>query len=202
MKIQIVTISLTFISCLSFGQIQLLPGTLDVTGMPNFTQTLSGTQMEAGADDATNGFETDIEEVLISFTLNPSSTDMVGLTSSEQNCNENVFRYEVYIHRSYNYDFEKTIFEAKSYSNSGDRFPLVSPYDSLLIKPLGPRNLNPENGGAYIQIPDDPSRAIKIMEFVGCRQNIPIQFRILPSTLSPAGITNLQIYYTIVAHLM
>lgn len=186
-----------FIIALS-GYGQVLPGTLDVTGMPNFIQSLTDVTKEAGQDDKAIGFETNTDETLISFMLDPTSSPVTGVTSSEQNCSSNVFRYKVYIHRSYSYEFEKTLVEAKTYANSGMRYPEVSPYDNLPFQLLGPRDLIPENGGDYIPIPDDPSRAIKIMEFVGCRRDIPIQFRIQPSTLSPAGISNMEIYYTIV----
>jgi hypothetical protein len=184
------------------GFAQVLPGTLDVTGMPNLTQTLADVTTEAGQDDKEIGFESEFDATIISFILDPTSSPITGITSSEENCSVNVFRYKVFVHRSYSFEFEKTIIEAKTFANSGQRFPEVSPYDNLLIQPLGPRDLYPANGGAYIEIPDDPSRAVKIMEFIGCRTNIPIQFRIQPSTLSPAGISNIEIYYTIVGSLL
>ena len=183
-----------------FGQI--LPGTLDVTGMPNLRQTFADVTTEAGQDDKDVGFESDFDATIINFVLDPTSSPITGVTSSEENCSANIFRYKVFIHRSYSYEFEKTIIEAKTFANSGNRFPAVSPYDNLIVQPLGPRDLFPENGGSYIEIPDDPSQAIKIMEFIGCRTDIPIQFRIQPSTLSPAGISNIEFYYTIVGSVM
>ena len=198
-QISILTAFLLFGSFI-YGQI--LPGTLNVTGMPNFTQSLSDVVTEAGQDDKDTGFETDFDATVISFILDPTSAPITGVTDSEQNCSANVFRYKVFVHRSYSFEFEKTIIEAKTYANSGNRFPTLSDYDNLPMQPLGPRDLYPENGGEYIPIPDNPSQAVKIMEFIGCRTDIPIQFRILPSTLSPAGTNNIEIYYTIVGSTM
>ena len=200
MKQTISLLTILFISTIGFGQI--LPGTLDVTGMPNFSQSFSDVVTEAGLDDKEFGFESEFDATIISFILDPTSLPIIGITTSEQNCSVNVFRYEIFVHRSYNEELQGSDIQARTYANSGQRFPAVSPYDDLIIQPLGPRDLFPENGGSYIEIPDDPSQAIKIMEFIGCRTDIPIQFRIQPSTLSPAGISNIEIYYTIVGSLM
>lgn len=185
----------------TFFYAQILPGTLDVIGMPNFTQTISDLTQEAGENDNINGFESDLDATIISFILDPTSLPIIGLTTSEQNCNINVFKYKVFLHKAYSAEYEDTVIQAKTYSNSGNRFPTISQYDSLPILPLGPRDLYPENGGNYITIPDDPSQAIKIMEFIGCRTEIPIQFKVNPSVLSPAGPSNIEIFYTIVGSL-
>jgi len=190
---KLVFASLLLLGCISYGQ-QLQQGTLDVSGMPNFIQTISDVVQEAGIDDKSLGFETEIDATEISFTINASGGD-----SSSQLCEDNVYRYTVYMHRSYSYDFEKTVIQAKTYSNSGNRYPKSSAYDYRPVQAMGPRNLSPEQGGQYITIPDDPSRAIKVMEFIGCRTNIPIQFRILPSTLSPEGLSSIDIHFTVVA---
>mgnify|MGYP003650122762 CR=1 FL=1 len=182
----------------AFIYAQILPGTLNVIGMPNFTQTISDVTQEAGENDDINGFATDFDATIISFILNPTSLPTIGLTTSEQNCSANIYKYKVFVHKAYSSEYEDTVIEVKTYSNSGNRFPTDSPYDTLPILPLGPRDLYPENGGNYITIPDDPSQAIKIMEFIGCRNEIPIQFKIKPSVLSPAGSNNIEISYTIV----
>jgi hypothetical protein len=197
-----IVLIVSFVSSGLFGFGQILPGTLDVTGMPNLVQTINDIVTEAGEDDKNAGFETEFNATEISFILDPTSVPITGVTTSEQNCTANIFRYKVFVHRSGNPDLGSTVIEAKTFSNSGNRFPAVSPYDNLLIQPLGPRDLFPENGGQYIEIPDDPSQAIKIMEFVGCRTDIPIQFRIKPSTLAPAGNTSVEIFYTVIGSLM
>lgn len=183
-------------------QAQILPGTLDVTGMPNFTQNLADLVSEAGQDDALVGYETNFDETLLTFTLDPSIGPLNNVISSESNCEINIFRYKVFIHRTFNPEFEKTAIQVRTFTNSGIRFPENIAYDFLAIKPLGPRDLTPENGGQYITIPDDGANAIKIFEFVGCRSNIPLQFKILPSTLSPSGLNDIEIFYTIVGSLL
>ena len=200
MKHTISLLTLLFMATIGFGQ--LLPGTLDVTGMPGLTQTISNGISEAGPDDKDVGFESEFDATIIGFTLDPTRKPIAGVTSSEENCSANIFRYKVFVHRSYSAGLQKSAVQARTFANSGSRFPTVSPYDNLLVQPLGPRDLYPENGDSYIEIPDDPSRAVKIMEFVGCRTDIPIQFRIEPSTLSPAGVSNMEIYYTIVGSVL
>ncbi|EIA09818.1 hypothetical protein [Flavobacterium frigoris] len=175
-------------------QAQILDGTLNVTGAPNFTQSTNSVVLEAGLDDTTVGFESAYDATRISFILNP-----ILIIPSSTVCQGNVFRYSVYIN-TVNAP-ANVILEAKTTTNSGQRVPAVSAYDTLLIKPLGPRNLTPANGGSYITVPNNASQAIKIMEFVGCMQNIPIQFRIKPSSLCPAGTYNIEINYTVTASL-
>jgi hypothetical protein len=185
------------ITCLSLTQItysQLLPGTLDVSGMPSFIQSVDDVVMEAGLDDTTVGFESNFDATIIGFVLDP-----LLLVNSELMCEANVFRYSVYIH-TINAP-AGLIFEAKTTFNSGLRFPTVSTYDSLPVQPLGPRDLTPSNGGSYIPVPNNGSQAIKIFEFVGCRTEIPIQFKVKPSVLVPGGLSNFDIYYTVVGSL-
>ncbi|SHJ84404.1 hypothetical protein SAMN04487911_1448 [Arenibacter nanhaiticus] len=189
---KLVFASLLLLACNSYGQ--LLPGTLDVSGMPNFIQSVHDVIQEAGIDDKTLGFETEMDATEISFTINAA-----GSQSASEQCAENIYRYSVYMHRSYSHDFEKTVIQAKTYTNSGNRFPKSIPYDNQPAQAMGPRNLSPEQGGQYITIPDDPSRAIKVMEFKGCRTDIPIQYRILPSTHSPEGLSSIDIHFTVVA---
>jgi hypothetical protein len=191
-KLFIITIIVLLNSNLS--QAQILPGTLTVTGAPSFTQSTNNVVLEAGVDDTTVGFESAFDATRISFILNP-----VLLLPSTTVCEGNVFRYSVYIN-TVNAP-ANVILEAKTTINSGQRVPSNSTYDNLLIKPLGPRNLTPSNGGSYITVPNNASQAIKIMEFIGCMQNIPIQFRIKPSSLCPAGIYNIEINYTVTASL-
>jgi hypothetical protein len=179
---------------LHHSQAQLLDGTLTVTGSPSFIQSTNNVVLEAGVDDTTVGFESAFDATRISFILNP-----ILLVPSTTVCEGNVFRYSVYIN-TVNAP-ANVIIEAKTTTNSGQRVPSVSVYDTLLIKPLGPRNLTPTNGGSYITVPNNASQAIKIMEFVGCMQNIPIQFRIKPSSLCPAGTYNIEINYTVTASL-
>lgn len=178
----------------TFTQAQILPGTLDVSGMPRFIQSIDDVVLEAGADDTTVGFESNFDSTLIGFVLDPLSTPP---TSSELNCEANVYRYSVYIN-TVNAP-ANVILEAKTTFNSGQRFPTVSTYDDMPMQPLGPRDLTPSNGGNYIVVPNNASQAIKIMEFIGCRTDIPIQFRIKPSALTPAGTHNFEINYTVTA---
>ncbi|MDT0643958.1 hypothetical protein RM553_14060 [Zunongwangia sp. F363] len=174
---------------------QILPGTLDVTGMPTFIQSFDEVVKEAGLDDTTVGFESEFDANLVGFVLNPQL-----LLGSDLVCEANVFRYSVFIHtQNAPANF---ILEARTSLNSGQRFPQVSTYDNLPLQPLGPRDLTPENGGNYIPVPNDGSQAIKIFEFIGCRTDIPVQFRIKGSALVPAGNSNFQIVYTVVGSLM
>ncbi|MGO4819847.1 MULTISPECIES: hypothetical protein [unclassified Flavobacterium] len=180
----------------SYTIAQILPGTLDVSGMPSFIQTVDDVVLEAGADDTTVGFESNFDSTIIGFVLDPRSFPRI---SSALNCEANVYRYSVYIN-TLNAP-ANVILEAKTSFNSGQRFPAVSIYDGSPIQPLGPRDLTPSNGGNYIVVPNNASQAIKIMEFVGCRTDIPIQFRIKPSALTPAGTHNFEINYTVTASL-
>ena len=173
---------------------QILAGTLDISGMPSFTQNISSVVKEAGKDDASVGFESAYDASKIGFVLNP-----ILLLQSSAVCEANVYRYSVYVH-TVNAP-ANIILEAKTTVNSGFRFPLVSVYDTLLIKPLGERNLTPTSGGSYIVVPNSGTQAVKIMEFIGCRTDIPIQFRIKPSALCPAGTYNFDISYTVTASL-
>ncbi|MEQ9440304.1 MAG: hypothetical protein RIG62_14720 [Cyclobacteriaceae bacterium] len=191
-------IGLALIANISYGQI--LPGTLDVTGFPSMSQTVEELVKEAGADDNGVGFESTIDATLITFILDSSTDPITGATvTSSQNCSENIYRYSVYMH-TVNAP-QNMLVEAKTTFNSGVRFPTAILYDDLSSQPLGPRDLRPENGGAYIQIPNDGSTAIKVFEFVGCREDIPIQFRVKPSVLDVAGLKNLDVYYTVVGSL-
>lgn len=179
---------------------QILPGTLDVSGFPTVSQDFNGVVMEAGQDDGSEGFESSVDAGMISFRLDPFTNPITGFTTtSETNCTTNIYRYTVYMHtQGLPAD---VIVEAKTFFNSGNRFPSSIPYDGLPVKPLGPRDLAPENGGTYIQLPDDGSQAIKVMEFVGCRENIMIQFRVKASTLASAGNSNFNVFYTVVGSL-
>lgn len=174
---------------------QVLPGTLDVTGMPTFIQSFDEIVREAGLDDSTVGFESEFDANLIGFVLNPQL-----ILGSELVCEANVFRYSVFIHTEN--APANFILEARTSFNSGIRFPEVSNYDDLPSQPLGPRDLAPENGGNYIPVPNNGSQAIKVFEFIGCRIDIPIQFRIKASALAPAGNSNFQIFYTVVGSVM
>jgi hypothetical protein len=187
-------ISIIILLSSNLSQAQILPGTLTVTGAPSFIQSTNRVVLEAGLDDTTVGFESAYDATRISFILNP-----ILIIPSSTVCQGNVFRYSVYVN-TVNAP-ANVILEAKTTMNSGQRVPAVSTYDLLLIKPLGPRNLTPANGGNYITVPNNASQAIKIMEFVGCMQNIPIQFRIKPSSLCPAGTYNIEINYTVTASL-
>ena len=171
---------------------QLLPGSLYGTAGPSYSQTLGDLVSEAGENDSTIGYESGASEVLISFYLDPGT-----LTTEAQNCTANVYRYKVFMHIQN--APTGLVLEARSFTNGGDRFPASIPYDLLPL--IGPRNLYPENGGAYITLPDDPTAAIKVFEFVGCRLNIPVQFRVSASALSEAGASNTEIYYTVVGSL-
>ncbi|MEP2279300.1 hypothetical protein [Maribacter sp.] len=186
------------ISWTTFGQ--LLPGTLDVSGFPNVSQDMSELVEEAGLDDGQIGFESNFDATLISFILDSSSSPILGFTTtSSENCSENVYRYKVFMHTSGAPQNIKV--EAKTTFNSGIRFPQTAIYDGLPTQPLGPRDLTTENGGNYILIPNDGNAAIKVFEFIGCREDIPIQFRIEANSLAMAGISDMTVHYTVVGSL-
>ncbi|MEQ6122530.1 hypothetical protein [Reichenbachiella sp. MALMAid0571] len=198
MKTTHIFIFLFFISQYSFGQ--LLPGTLDVTGFPSMSQSINDLVDEAGEDDASYGFESVFDASQISFILDPYTNPITGFTtSSNQNCTANIYRYSVYMHTQN--PPQNTVVQAKTTFNSGVRFPAAIPYDDLIIRPLGPRDLTPENGGAYITIPNQGNVAIKVFEFIGCREQIPIQFKINPSALAISGNSNFNVIYTVVGSL-
>ncbi|WP_405379743.1 hypothetical protein [Maribacter sp. LLG6340-A2] len=177
---------------------QLLPGTLDVSGFPNVSQGVDDLIEEAGLNDGEIGFESNFDASLISFKLDSSGEFQFSTTSSE-NCSENVYRYKVFMHTTG--APQHMVIEAKTTFNSGVRFPQSAAYDDLVVKPLGPRDLTPENGGNYITIPNDGASAIKVFEFIGCREDIPIQFKIKASALAMAGISDLTVHYTVVGSL-
>lgn len=177
---------------------QVLPGTLDVTGFVNMVQSINDMVTEAGVDDNTVGFETVINANELTFKLDPFTNPVTGFTtSSEQNCSTNIFRYSVFMFTDKAPDDVEIL--ARTNFNGGIRFPASSPYDDAPIQPLGPRDLTPENGGSYIPIPNDASVAIKVFEFIGCRQDIPIQFKVKPSALADAKATDFDIFYTVVS---
>ena len=168
---------------------QLLPGTLYGTAGPSYSQTLGDLVSEAGEDDGAIAYETGASEVTITFRLDPST-----FRTSAQNCSANVYKYKVFMHLQN--APQGLVLEARTFSNAGNRYPARIPYDLLPVN--GPRDLYPENGGDYIPIPEDNTAAIKLFEFTGCRDNIPIQFRIAASVLSEPGASNTEIYYTVV----
>ena len=171
---------------------QLLPGTLYGTAGPTYSQTLGDLVSEAGEDDGTVAYETGASEVQITYRLDPGT-----FTSSAYNCSANVYKYKVFMHLQ-NAPVG-LVLEARTFANAGTRYPLSINYDSFPL--IGPRNLYPENGGDYIILPEDNTAAIKIFEFIGCRDNIPIQFRVAASVLSEPGVSNTEIYYTITGSL-
>lgn len=195
---KIIYLLVLFIS--SYAQAQLggaiLPGTLTVEGDPIITQTIDDLVVEAGKDDSTFGVETVFDISLIGFVLDDS--ERLGVTiPSNQNCSENVFKYSVYMHT--NNAPQNVEILARSITNGGNRFPINALYDDLPLRPLGERDLTTENGGNYITIPNNGSAAIKVFEFVGCRQSIPIQFKIKPGIKAISGdYTAMKIYYTVV----
>tara|TARA_R110002074_G_scaffold146084_2_gene295427 strand:+ start:4397 stop:4972 length:576 start_codon:yes stop_codon:yes gene_type:complete len=189
---------IVLMSWISYSQI--LPGTLDVSGFPNVQQEIDDLVQEAGLDDGEIGFESTFDASLVAFILDSSTDPAFGFTTtSSQNCSENVYRYKVYMHTTGAPQNIKI--EAKTTFNSGVRFPQSAFYDGLLFKPLGPRDLTPENGGDYIVIPNDGGAAIKVFEFIGCREDIPIQFRIEANSLAMAGSSDMTVHYTVVGSL-
>ncbi|MEH6406579.1 MAG: hypothetical protein V7767_04795 [Leeuwenhoekiella sp.] len=198
-KIQFIIFVLGFTTAVNA---QLLPGTLDVQGMPNFSQSFTDVIAEAGEDDASLGFETTFNATEIGFVLDPTSLFGTEISNTESNCSANVFRYKVYMH-TINAPAD-IIIEARTFTDSGSALPAIgaSPYDNLIIQPLGPRGLTPENGGDYISVPNNASQAIKVFEFIGCRTSIPIQFKVRPSAKARAIPANIDVYYTVVGSLM
>lgn len=174
----------------------ILPGTLTVTGVPSISQTLSDLVSEAGKDDNIQGLETEFDVSLVSFVLDSSTR--LGITiPSDQNCSENVFKYSVYMHTSGAPQNVEIL--ARTIENGGNRFPSNALYDDLPIRPLGERNLATQNGGSYITIPNNGNAAIKVFEFIGCRNNIPVQFKVKTSVKAVSGdYSNIKIYYTVV----
>lgn len=198
MKKQLLLLIYLLISLSTYSQ--LLPGTLDVTGFPNVAQEMDDLVTEAGLNDGELGFESNFDASLISFILDSSSSPIFGFTTtSSENCSENVYRYKVFMHTSGAPQNIKV--EAKTTFNSGIRFPQTAIYDGLPTQPLGPRDLTTENGGNYILIPNDGNAAIKVFEFIGCREDIPIQFRIEANSLAMAGISDMTVHYTVVGSL-
>ncbi|HDZ07276.1 hypothetical protein LCGC14_0117690 [marine sediment metagenome] len=198
MKKHIIYLITVLLSFTSYSQ--LLPGTLDVSGFPSVSQDISDLVQEAGLDDGGIGFESSFDATLVGFTLDSSRDPVFGYTTtSSSNCSENVYRYKVYMHTTGAPQNIKI--EARTTFNSGIRFPQSAAYDGLSFKPLGPRDLTPENGGNYILIPNDGAAAIKVFEFIGCREDIPIQFRIEANSLAMAGISDMTVYYTVVGSL-
>ncbi|MEP5934265.1 MAG: hypothetical protein ABJ218_04055, partial [Winogradskyella arenosi] len=162
-----------------------------------FQQDLSTMIDEAGLDDTMSNskIETMFDATVIDFVLDETNF----ILTSEVNCTANIFLYKVYIHTTGLAD--DVILEAKTFENSGQRFPLSIPYD--LVPVLGARDLIPANGTNYVVVPNNSAAdAIKIFEFKGCREQIPIQFRALPSVLAAAETSVFQINYTVTATLL
>lgn len=190
------TLMISFLFGCSFGQV--MDGTLTVSDNINFSQVMA--TMEAGLND-TESFNGDLQPE-VSFILNPTINPITGgTTSSEQNC-ETVYRYKVFMHTQNAPD--GIVVKARTFTNSGQRFPLVSNYDQLLpiFQYFGPRDLTPSPDGdveGYVTLPNDATQAIKVFEFYGCRENIPVEFKLSPSVLTPAGSSNFDVVYTITA---
>ncbi|MBN7817693.1 hypothetical protein [Algoriphagus pacificus] len=198
MKIYVFTLLLVLLATISRAQI--LPGTLNVTGASNITQSINDLIQEAGVDDNESSFESNFDANIVSFILDPLLNPLtLDITDSEQACTLNIFRYSVYMH-TLNAP-QNLIIEAKTSLNSGVRYPFSIPYDNTVDPILGPRDLYTQNGGQYIPIPNDPSVAIKVFEFIGCRTDIPIQFRAKASSLAISGTGNFQVVYTILGSL-
>ncbi|SHJ57186.1 hypothetical protein [Pseudozobellia thermophila] len=189
---RIIYVGILWFFCLSGCYGQLLSGSLYGTSGPTYSQTLGDLVTEAGEDGTGTAYETGASEVMLSFRLDPGL-----LSSSAQRCTSNVYKYKVFIHIQN--APEGLVLEARTFSNAGDRYPASILYDVLPVN--GPRDLYPENGGDYITIPDDETAAIKLFEFTGCRENIPIQFRISASVLAEPGASSTEIYYTVVGSL-
>lgn len=171
----------------------LVSGMMVVNGTPFISQQISDLITEAGENDNSEIFSfSNAHEV--SMYVDPAGLIIPGTV--EEACSSNVFKYTLYA----NVENAPTGVEisAKTEVNGGQRYPLNSPYDVLPNKPLGERDLTAENAGQYIVLPSDPNSAIKIAEFVGCRENIPIQYRVKASLLSPAEISSLNIKFSVV----
>ncbi|MDO6743670.1 hypothetical protein Q4553_03735 [Tenacibaculum soleae] len=193
MKKHIITLIFILNTFFIFGQV--LPGTLSVTGQPFIIESTFELPTEAGDGQSGIASESGINGQEISFVLNPTLLGPIP-TTSEQNCTANVYLYKVFMHTEAIPN--GVLIEARA-STGGTAVPALSPYDILNI-PFGPRAVTLENGGAYITLPDDGSQAIKVFEFVGCRENVPVQFRVkAKSKVSTDLISNVNIFYTITA---
>ncbi|PKA82622.1 hypothetical protein ATE92_0756 [Ulvibacter sp. MAR_2010_11] len=177
---------------------QVQDGTLTINGSPNYSQ--GSPTMEAGLDDSDPIIS--VIQPELAFILNPTINPITGVTTtSEQNC-ETVYRYKVFLNTTN--APAGAIIQARTFANSGQRFPLANIYDQLppVLQYFGPRDLYPATSSdpdGYVTIPDDPTIAIKVFEFYGCRENIPIEFRIIPTVFNEAGTSNFDIFYTITA---
>jgi len=189
---------LVFLISIHFTQAQVLNGTLTVNyGSFNITQDALSTVKEAGLDDTES--ETKIETIpadnLIGFILNPS-TGLLGLpVSSEQNCTSAIYLYQVYINTVG--APANAVIKARTQTDSGIVYP-PSLIDTFNLRSLTPNTVGADGDG-YITIPNNPSLAKKVFEFKGCRTDIPIQFLISPSALTPGGNSTFQVFYTITA---
>lgn len=179
---------------------QILPGSIEIKGSPFLKQPKSSLSSEAGLDDDNQGFESRPNAMKVDFTLDPGPDILGNITSSKELCQANIFRYSVYMHViGAPPGFQ---LKARTFSGSGNRFPKNALYDRLPVQPLGPRDIYPENGGAYILLPNNPGNAVKVCEFVGCREDIEFQFLIIPTQEINADLGQVQVYYTIVGTIL
>lgn len=176
----------------SYGQI--FTGQLIINGTPEYTQNQSDFVSEAGTQIDGQPYESLSSETQLSYTLDPT---LLGGTSSEM-CSANIYKYRVYMHTQELP--EGFSLEVKTTPNSGSRFPTVIAYDSFPL--LGARDLSPSQGGAYISLSNNGSAAVLVMEFIGCRTQVPVQFRYTPGPLENAGDYQIEVVYTVVASLL
>ncbi len=187
--------------CFQIGFAQVLNGTLTVNnGSFNITQDAFSSVTEAGLDDTDSEgrIETIPQDNLIGFVLNDSTGVLGAPVTSEQNCTSAVYLYQVYIHTTG--APVNAVIEARTQTDSGVVYP-PSIVDILNLRSLTPNTVGADADG-YIPIPNNASQAQKVFEFRGCRTDIPIQFRVSPSVLTPGGNSSFQVFYTITATIL
>ena len=80
------TCILILISTLHVCAQQLIPGTLDVIGMPSLSQSIADLVKEAGLDDTSIGFESSSNAIEITFKLDEGTDPVTGTpTTSDEN---------------------------------------------------------------------------------------------------------------------
>ncbi len=191
---------LYMISFMCFFTLQVVgqsmaPSSMVVDGSPVLVQDNSVLLTEAGLNDE-SVLVSNENAHLIDVFVNQGVV-VVGMDGQTYSCEDQVYRYTLYAHVSVNIPGLQVA--ARTYQNGGQAYPPISSYDQLEVQPLGPRELQAANGGQFISLPSGGDAAIKIAEFVGCRYDIPIQFRVQGDITIPSGPLPFQVVYSITA---
>ncbi len=182
---------------------ELLPGQLVVSGSVSVNQDVNDILgNEAGLDDKVVNADSTIK---LEYTLNAQGGP-IGLNSTQM-CSNNIYLYRVYLHSNAPNDI---MVEAQTLEGSGTAIPPypLGPSQATLYpgaatydaSPLPDRTLT-SSSASFVEIPNDAQFAKKIFEFVGCRTQIPINFRVTSGVSAPNN-SSVDIYYTIVGSLL